>query len=86
MAFEIKYLNPVGGMSKRGTGSAVYTYSNYASDTVTDASFFNSAYDKFSAGDLIAVTSFTSASVPSGAVWYVVTASSSTAVSITTIA
>jgi hypothetical protein len=62
MAFDIKYLNPVGGNSKRGLAPQVFTYATLdAHATVDTAGYFNSAvaysgaYNMLEIGDIIDV-------------------------------
>lgn len=84
MAFTITELNVVGGQSRRGSSGAFYHYDNSAGDTVTGAGYFTNAYSYLSVGDIISVLNYASGA-PSAMVFYAVTASSSTAVTITSV-
>ena len=62
MAFNITYLNPVGGTSKRGLAPQVFTYATLDTHATVDAAgYFNAgtaykgAYDILSVGDIINV-------------------------------
>lgn len=56
MAYAATGLNPVGGQSKKGTNSAMWTYTSADSiATVNTAGYFNDASSMLSVGDLIAV-------------------------------
>lgn len=61
MAFDITYLNPVGGQSKRGKAPQVWSYATLDAHTVDAAGYFNAAsaydgaYNMLELGDIINV-------------------------------
>lgn len=56
MAYAATGLNPVGGQSKKGSNSAMWTYTSAdAIATVNTAGYFNDASSMLAVGDLIAV-------------------------------
>lgn len=62
MAFDIAYLNPVGGTSKRGKSPQVFSYATLDTHATVDSSgYFNSAtayggaYNLLELGDIIQV-------------------------------
>lgn len=62
MAFDITYLNPIGGQSKRGKSPQVFTYATLDAHTTVDGSgYFNlstaygGAYNQLEVGDIIYV-------------------------------
>jgi len=62
MAFILENLNPVGGQSRRGKSSQIWSYWTLdATATVDTAGYFNNAADLLSVGDIIYRVSWTTA-------------------------
>lgn len=68
MAFDIAYLNPLGGNSKRGKSPQAFTYATLDAHTTVDGSgYFNSstayggAYNMLEVGDIIYVVVWSTA-------------------------
>ena len=57
MALDLTKLNPIGGMTRRGTGQAIWTYNTADAATDVDtAGYFNNAAGMLSVNDLIFLT------------------------------
>jgi len=62
MAFILENLNPVGGQSRRGKSSQIWSYWTLdATATVDTTGYFNNAADLLSVGDIIHRVSWTTA-------------------------
>ena len=62
MAFILENLNPVGGQSRRGKSSQIWSYWTLdATATVDTTGYFNNAADLLSVGDIINRVSWTTA-------------------------
>ena len=56
MAYAVTGLNPIGGQSKKGSNSAMWSYTSAdAIATVNTAGYFNNASDILAVGDVIFV-------------------------------
>lgn len=93
IAADLKYFNPIGGQSKRGSGAftgapQVFTYKTEDSHaTVDDAGYFNAIRDMLSIGDIIDVVVVTNRGTASEALGtygrHIVKDKSATAVDVT---